>query len=120
MQYALMIYSTPGTGEAFGDDEQETVHRESMDLKREPGILGGASLHPVETATTIRAQDGHVLVTDGPFADTREVFAGFYLIEAGDLDAATELAVRIQAVRLGGAVEIRPIVAGSSWSRPRR
>jgi hypothetical protein len=120
MQYALLIYSTPGTSEALGDDEREAVHRECMDLEREPVILGGASLHPVETATTIRAQDGHVLVTDGPFADTKEVFAGFYLIEAGDLDAATELAARVQAVRLGGTVEIRPIVAGSSWSRPRR
>jgi hypothetical protein len=85
-----------------------------MDLKGEPGMVGGAALHPVETATTVRVQDGQLLVTDGPFADTKEIFAGFYLLEADDLDAATELAARIPAVRLGGAIEIRPVVTGGS------
>ena len=70
----------------------------------------GAALHPVETATTVRVQDGQTLVTDGPFADTKEVFAGFYLIEADDLDQATEIAARIPAARIGGSVEIRPVV----------
>jgi hypothetical protein len=55
-----------------------------------------------------------MLVTDGPFADTKEIFAGFYLLEADDLDAATEVAARIPAARMGGAVEIRPVVAGAS------
>jgi hypothetical protein len=73
-------------------------------------VVGGAALHPVETATTIRIQDEQVLVTDGPFADTKEIFAGFYLVEADDLDQATEIAARIPAVRLGGSVEIRPVV----------
>ena len=77
-------------------------------------MTGGASLHPVETATTVRVQEQRLLVTDGPFADTKEVFAGFYLLEADDLDAATEIAARIPAARLGGAVEIRPVVAGPS------
>jgi hypothetical protein len=78
--------------EALGEDEQEAVHREYMALKNLPGMIGGASLHPVETATTIRVQDDHVLVTDGPCADTKEIFAGFYLLEADDLDQATEIA----------------------------
>ena len=69
-----------------------------MDIKQAPGIVGGAALHPVETATTVRVQDGQMLVTDGPFADTeKEIFAGFYLVEADDLDQATELAARIPA-----------------------
>ena len=55
-------------------------------------------------------RDGKTLTTDGPFADTKEVFAGFYLIEADDLDQATELAARIPAARIGGSVEIRPVV----------
>ena len=110
MQYALLIYYKPGTNEALGADEYETVHREYMALKDTPGMFGGASLHPVETATTVRLRDDQLLVTDGPFADTKEIFAGFYLLEADDLDQATEVAVRIPAVRLGGSVEIRPVV----------
>jgi hypothetical protein len=112
MQYALLIYSEPETAAALSDDEQAAVHREYMDIKAEPGIVGGAALHPVETATTVRVQDGQLLVTDGPFADTKEIFAGFYLLEADDLDQATKIAGRIPAVRLGGSVEIRPVVTG--------
>ena len=104
MQYALLIYSKPGAAEALSADEREANHREYMDIKKLPGVVGGASLHPVETATTVRVQDGQTLVTDGPFADTKEIFAGFYLIEADDLDQATELAVRIPAARIGGSV----------------
>jgi hypothetical protein len=114
MQYALLIYYKPGTTEALGADEAEAVHREYMELKDTPGMLGGASLHPVETATTVRLRDDQLLVTDGPFADTKEIFAGFYLFEADDLDRATEIAARIPAVRLGGSVEIRPVVTGES------
>ncbi len=114
MQYALLIYYKPGTNEALGADDYEAVHREYMALKDTPGMFGGASLHPVETATTVRLRDDQLLVTDGPFADTKEIFAGFYLLEADDLDRATEVAARIPAVRLGGSVEIRPIVTDQS------
>ena len=110
MQYALLIYYKPGLTDALGAEEAEAVHREYLELKKLPGVVGGASLHPVETATTIRIQDEQVLVTDGPFADTKEFFAGFYLVEADNLDQATEIAARIPAVRLGGSVEIRPVV----------
>ena len=110
MQYALLIYTKPGAAEALTDDEQAAVHREYMDLKALPGIVGGAALHPAETATTVRLQDHQLLVTDGPFADTKEIFAGFYLLEADDLDRATEIAARIPAIRFGGSVEIRPVV----------
>ena len=110
MQYALLIYSKPGAAEALSAAEREANHREYLDIKRLPGVVGGASLHPVETATTVRVQDGQTLVTDGPFADTKEVFGGFYLVEADDLDQATEIAARIPAARIGGSVEIRPVV----------
>ncbi len=65
---------------------------------------------PVEKATTIRVKDGETLVTDGPFADTKEVFGGYYLFEADDLEAAIRIAARIPAARIGGSVEVRPIV----------
>ena len=110
MQYALLIYSKPGAAEALSADEREANHREYLEIRKLPAVVGGASLHPVETATTVRVQDGQTLVTDGPFADTKEVFGGFYLIEAGDLDQATAIAARIPAARIGGSVEIRPVV----------
>jgi hypothetical protein len=114
MQYALLIYSKPGATEALSPAEREAVHQEYMVLRQAPGVVGGASLHPVETATTVRIQDEQLLVTDGPFADTKEIFGGFYLLEADDLDAATEIAARIPAARLGGSVEIRPVVMSTA------
>jgi hypothetical protein len=112
MQYALLIYSKPGAVEALSQHEQERVHREYWEIRDEPAMTGGAALHPAEMATTVRVQDGQVLITDGPFADTKEIFAGFYLVEAEHLDQAAEIAARIPAARLGGGVEIRPLVAG--------
>jgi hypothetical protein len=110
MQYALLIYRQPGDAEALSEQEREANHREYLEIKKLPQVTGGASLHPAETATTVRVQDGRTLVTDGPFADTKEIFAGFYLVEAEDLDAVTEIAARIPAARLGGSIEIRPVV----------
>ena len=110
MQYALLIYSKPGAAEALSAAEREANHREYLDIKKLPGVVGGASLHPVETATTVRVQDGQSLVTDGPLADTKEVFGGFYLIEADDLDGALDFAARIPATRLGGSAEVRPLM----------
>jgi hypothetical protein len=109
MQYALLIYTKPGSHESLGTEEYESVHREYLAIREVPGVVGGAELHPVETATTLRVTGDQLLVTDGPFADTKEIFGGFYLLEADDLDRATEVAARIPALRLGGSVEIRPI-----------
>jgi hypothetical protein len=110
MKYALLIYSKPGSHESLSEADYGAVHSEYMALSDEPGIVGGAQLQPVETATTVRLAAGETLVTDGPFADTKEVFGGYYLFEADDLDAATAMAARIPAVRLGGSVEVRPVV----------
>lgn len=114
MQYALLIYSQPGTIESLSRAEQEAVSAEFWALRDEPGVLSGAGLQPVTTATTVRLADGKPLVTDGPFADTKEVFGGFYLVEAEDLDRATEVASRIPMLRLGGSVEIRPLLPGEA------
>ena len=73
-------------------------------------MQGGAQLQPVHTATTVRVQDGEALLTDGPFADTKEVFGGYYLIDVDGLDAALAFAARIPSARLGGSVEVRPVV----------
>jgi hypothetical protein len=110
MKYALLIYTKPGSHEALPEEQYATVHEEYMALRADPACVGGAHLQPVETATTVRSADGQTLVTDGPFADTKEVFGGFYLVESEDLDSVTAIASRIPAVRLGGSVEVRPIV----------
>ncbi len=110
MQYALLIYTSPGTTDALSPAEQEALSAEYYALRDEPGVSGGAALQPVTTATTIRLADGKPLVTDGPFADTKEIFGGYYLLEAENLDQATALAARIPALRFGGAVEIRPVM----------
>jgi hypothetical protein len=110
MRYAVLIYEAPGAYDPFSDDERRAVSAEYLELARDPRVLGGAQLQGVDTATTVRVQDERSLVTDGPFADTKEVFAGFYLLEADDLDAALAFAARIPATRLGGCVEVRPLV----------
>ena len=112
MKYALLIY--PGrTAEEFQrlpEEEQRSILGEYMALAQEPGVLGAERLQPPEGAATVRVKDGRTLTTDGPFADTKEIVGGLLLFEADNLDAALELAARIPAARMGGAVEVRPLV----------
>jgi hypothetical protein len=110
MKYALLINTRPGEYDGLSDDERQAVTAEYMAIAGEPGCLGGDQLQPGHTATTVRVQDGQTLTTDGPFADTKEVFGGYYLFELDDLDGAIALAARIPAARLGGSVEVRPVV----------
>ena len=110
MKYAMLIHYTPGDTDAMSDNEREAMLAEYLALRDAPGYIASAELQPIETATTVRVQDGRTLTTDGPFADTKEVFGGYYVFEAGNLDDAIELAARIPAARLGGAVEVRPVV----------
>lgn len=110
MKYALLIYSKPGSHEALSEQEYQAVRGEYLALADDPRCASGAQLQPVETATTVRVEDGKALTTDGPFADTKEVFGGYYVFEAQNLDEAIELAGRIPAARLGGSVEVRPVV----------
>ena len=112
MKYALLIYSNEARErfDTLPDDEQRAVMGEYFAISESPGVYGGEQLQAVETATTVRVEGGQTLTTDGPFADTKEILGGFYLLEADDLDSALELAARIPAARMGGAVEVRPIV----------
>jgi hypothetical protein len=111
MQYLLQIYSEGETQfDNLSADERAAITDEYMAISAAPGVTGGAQLAPAATATTVRVQGGQTLTTDGPFAETKEALGGYYLIEADDLDAAIELAARVPAARLGGAVEVRPLV----------
>ena|ERR1700680_2335662 len=113
MQYLIQIYSSdaPAQWESLSEEEQNAVMGEYAAISGVPGVMGGAQLQPPTTATTVRVQDGRTLTTDGPFPETKEALGGYYLFEAEDLDAAIELAARIPAARMGGAVEVRPLVA---------
>jgi hypothetical protein len=94
----------------MSDEERQAITQEYFAIREQPGCYDGAQLQPAEVATTVRVQDGRTLTTDGPFADTKEVFAGYFLFELDNVDAALEVAARIPAARLGGSVEVRPLV----------
>jgi hypothetical protein len=110
MQYALMIYADPALQETLPDAERDAVRAEYEALADDTRCLAAARLQPAEAATCVRVVGGRTLMTDGPFADTKEVLGGFCLIEAANLDEAIDLAARIPAARVGGAVEIWPVV----------
>ncbi len=113
MQYAILIYDKPGAYEALSPDEFGRVMAEYGPITEDPVVREGAQLQPVHTATTVRVSDGETLMTDGPFAATKEVLGGYYVIEVDDLDQALAYAARIPSARMGGAVEVRPIVEGA-------
>src|SRR3954453_19174857 len=116
MKYMLMIHQgdtpTPRDPEAWAtlsEDEQKRVYADYQAINQTPGVTPGLGLDSPETATTVRVENGKTLTTDGPFVEIKEAIGGWMLYEADDLDAAIELAARIPAARLGGAVEVRPI-----------
>jgi hypothetical protein len=109
MKYALLVYSTPDSHD-LPDDQLAGVLAEYEALRDEPGYVSSGQLHPADMATTVRRENGQTLTTDGPFADTKEVFGGFYIFDVPNVDAALGLAERVPAVRLGGSVEVRPVV----------
>ena len=110
MKYMLLIYADE---QAWPYPEREECFAEStqlaQQLSEEGHYLAAAPLQPSSTATSIRVRDGKPLVTDGPFAETREQLGGYFLIEADDLDDAMEIATRIPGARRG-TVEIRPVI----------
>jgi hypothetical protein len=116
MKYMMLIHQgstpTPGTDawENLSEAEKGEVYGAYKALNETPGVTPGLGLAEPETATTVRVRDGKTLTTDGPFVEIKEAIGGYFLFEADDLDAAIELASRVPAVRMGGAIEVRPIV----------
>jgi hypothetical protein len=117
MKYMLLIHQgtaptprSPEEWKSLSEDEQKAVYDGYRAINETPGVSPGLQLQAPETATTVRVQDGKTLTTDGPFAETKEALGGYLVFEAEDLDAAIELASRIPAARMGGAVEVRPLV----------
>ena len=117
MKYMLLIHQgdaptprSPDEWAKLSEDEQKAVYADYQAVSQTPGVTPGLELAPAETATTVRVENGQTLTTDGPFAETKEALAGYLLFAADDLNTAIELASRIPAARMGGAIEVRPLV----------
>ncbi len=117
MKYMLLIHQgttpLPGTPEwdALSQEEQSAVYADYGAINQTPGVTPAEhQMAGPETATTVRVEDGRTLTTDGPFVEVKEALGGYLHFEADDLDAAIELASRIPAARMGGAIEVRPII----------
>jgi hypothetical protein len=116
MKYMLLIHQgttpTPGSDEweRLSQEEQNQVYAAYKAVNETPGLTPGLQMQGPEMATTVRVQDGKTLTTDGPFVEIKEAVGGYCFFEADNLDAAIELASRIPAASMGGAIEVRPIV----------
>lgn len=113
MRYMLLLYSAPDAGPAPGSDEHADEMKQwfayTNELVEAGAMISGEPLHGTETATTVRVRDGETLSTDGPFAETKEVLVGFYMIDVADLDAATGWAAKTPLTPYG-SVEVRPVM----------
>jgi hypothetical protein len=117
MKFMMLIYQgttpTPRDPEAWGslpEEEQQAIFAAYQGLNQTPGVTPGVQMGDPDTATTIRVQAGATLTTDGPFVETKEALGGYFFFEGDDLDAAIDVAAKLPPARLGGAIEIRPIV----------
>jgi hypothetical protein len=113
MKYMLLIHQDERGWDKLSEAERQQIYSEyrkfSEELKAGGHYVSGSELHPTAAATSVRVRDGKRLVTDGPFAETREQLGGYYLVNAKDLDEAIGLAARVPSARVG-TIEIRPLV----------
>ena len=115
MKYLLLIYSDEQAWERTSPEGREQMYKQYGELATEMTekgqLLGGDELAPTSSATTVRVAEGERLVTDGPFAETKEQLGGYFLVDVDDLDAAIDIAARIPAAQ-HGSVEVRPLLEG--------
>ena len=115
MKFMMQIFQ----GEALeawsrlSEEEQQGISADYAALNAIPGVTSGEWLAQPDAATTVRVEDGAIVTTDGPFAETKEALGGYFMFEGDDLDAAIAVAARVPATRFGGAVEIRPLMSYS-------
>jgi hypothetical protein len=109
MKYMLLIHHGDTPWDQLSEDERRRMPADYQAINSTPGVTPGVWMESPETATTVRVDGGRTLTTDGPFVAVKEALGGYLFFEADDLDAAIELASRIPAARLGGAIEIRPL-----------
>ena len=113
MLYTLLIYGAPEAQPADGTSAADEMHQAyfayTQELLAAGAMQHGAPLQSVDTATTVRVRDGQRLITDGPFAETKEHLMGFYLVDCADLDGALEWAAKIPGAAIG-SIEVRPVL----------
>jgi hypothetical protein len=113
MQYMLLIYSDEDAWASMPEEERSGITQEyfalTSELQEKGDYVAGAPLQPTSAATTVRVRDGEQLVTDGPFAETKEQLGGYYLVETESVDEALEWAAKIPAAR-HGTIEVRPVM----------
>jgi hypothetical protein len=114
MKYLCLIYDDEAMWPKMPKAQMDKVMSEygafTEDIKKSGHYLGGEALQPTSTASTVRLRNGKVSTTDGPFAETKEQLGGYYLIEAKDLNDAIQVAARIPSAKVGGSIEVRPIM----------
>ena len=112
MQYALLVYGNETAFEKAPPDAREAIMKDfgafAVATQKTGKCRGGEAFQPTRTATTVRAQEGRVIMSDGPFGETKEQLGGFFLIDAANLDEAMEIAAGVPSVRIGGSIEIGP------------
>jgi hypothetical protein len=112
MKYLCLIYQDESVPQQLPKAEAEKIHGEYLaftdEIKKSGRLLGNNGLQPTNTATTVRVRNGKVTTTDGPFAETKEQLAGYYLIEARDINEAIQIAAKIPSARFG-SIEVRPV-----------
>ena len=110
MRYALFVYDTPGSLDSLTSEEKQSVYDEYVAVSEIPGVVGHR-LQPPDTATTLRIDNGEHVVAAGPPEPSKRHLAGFYLLDADDREQALAVAARIPAARLGGAIQVQPLVS---------
>src|SRR5438874_2224030 len=102
MQYMLLIYDDPNAWPELSEEEYGKVYAEYAAVSQLPNTQHSAQLQPATTARSVRVKDGETVVSDGPFAETKEILGGYYLVEADSSEAAEKIAAQIPSARLGG------------------
>lgn len=109
MQYALLVYDLPGSWQNLSTEQKLTLHGEYHTVAASPDVIGHYRFRPPQMTTTVRVEETRTVKYEGPLVDSRESLRAFYLLESDDHDAVLELAARIPAARMGGAVEVWPL-----------
>lgn len=109
MRYALLIYGNIDVLEARSEEEQGRIHAGVSEVLERPNVAGWLRLQSVDSATTVRSEEGRRLLTDGPFVDSKDFLGGFIVVEADNLDGALAVAGELLDLRGAGAIEVRPV-----------
>jgi hypothetical protein len=112
MEYLALIHSSEDGWESLSEDERQATMQRYMTFSKRPEVVGGAELDTTGTATTVRVRNGDRLVTDGPYAEVKEVLGGYIVLECDSIDEACQLAAKMPGAEHHSAIEVRPVYVG--------